>query len=99
MEGFEQMESLLSLTPAQLIEKGIVEFQGDLYIQSRRLLSYLAEYSDNDEIFLLYNIRWAITREYNWLWESKFKDMPVRKIVETVANDHINGTNELQEEC
>lgn len=93
------MESLLSLTPAELLERGLSEFKGDLFIQSRRLLSELAEYSDNDEVFLLDDIRWAITKKSNWLWESKFKDMPVTRIVEIVANDHINNTNELQKEC
>lgn len=89
---------LLSLTPQQLIEKGITEFEGDLFIQSRKLLSELAEYSCEDEVFLLDNIRWAITKEHNWLWESKFKDIPIKKLIEIVANDHNNSSNELQKE-
>lgn len=93
------MENLLSLTPSDLLERGISEFKGQLFIQARNLLSELAEYSDNDELFLLDDIRWAITKKHNWLWESKFKDMPVRRIVEIVANDHIKNTNELQKEC
>lgn len=89
------MENLLELTSLQLRERGVL-FEGSLFIQARDYLSELAYYSDNDEVFLISNIEWAITKESNWLWEDKFKDMPVKKIIEIVADDHTKDTNNLQ---
>jgi hypothetical protein len=90
------MKDLLGLTPLQLRERGIL-FEGSLYSQARKHLSEIAEYSDNDEVFLISNIEWAITKENNWLWEDKFKSMPIREIIKVVADDHTNDTNNLQD--
>lgn len=90
------MGDLLGLTPAQLRKRGILLFEGPIFVQSRDYLSELAYFSDNDEVFLIGNIDWAITKESNWLWEDKFKDMPVSEIIKIVADDHTNDTNNLQ---
>ena len=90
------MKNLLGLTPSQLRERGIFLFEGPIFVQARDYLSEITYYSDNDEVFLISNIEWAITKEGNWLWEDKFKDMPVSEIIKIVADDHTNDTNNLQ---
>jgi hypothetical protein len=89
--------SILELTASEVREKGL-GWHGELYIAARNLLNDLASFTDNDEVFLLGDIKWAMTKEHNWLWESKFKDMKIRTIVEIVSQDETDGTNKLQAE-